>query len=746
MRYLIWIFICLFSCSAVFAAESPFPEKRLIIIDLWNYDNHVVGDDAVLSPLQKMGQDQIDFLSGLLHIPSDHIFLIQSRDKTDILNDIRIRSELTDLIEGLNNTTDVFIYYSGHGHYIYQDGQPVRCLLSEATTLGNDGEYNHYLTEHDFFDIINRTRSQNQQANILLFLDACYQTSKVTKSGDILWPESSSRAKQVKTWESAADMVFSAGSGKVVSDKSLFNLLYQKRNDLLRNNLTVSDLALLFPDRVEYKQRIADHILRTNQGYLSVKQPPGFNFFRIDGREVPGYFEGRLQAGSYLLEFEKFDFYSLKYQKKLTVLPEQNYHLRLADFEPVTASLAFVPNSADGGSPGSCIDVALGGESRLARYDNSTHSYMLTGLFPGNYGDIIYNNKKIKDNLVISSGQQLQIPFDLERAYSAPLEGLDLAEKFVPVEYNFNKLSGIRPDRFYFNDMFAMDGSKIIKFRGSRPLWQANVSSDILDLYQSDGKIFCVISGKLYIIDKTQGTIEHVLPIALLPYQTPVGNSNSIVAVANNGLLEITDEGKINAIFRGPGVRQVLGLGQQRYLIIRNRGLTDELISFDDRKKEILARASISGDVNYAYSDRGKIFLATTDGIGVRNIKLEKLSENHFFRDINFFRVPLLWNGSLNIFQNDQWFRINNENRLQAEAGPIPQVLCNSFAQVDNYVFYLRAYRDKTIIYMVDLARQNFSDKELHHLYTGMRKAGERLVLYNDHIAHLYNINKRNFR
>ena len=189
-NYFIYPFVILLLFSNLFSQTSQkFPKKILVIVDSWNYENPLVGDDAILTSLSKLSFGEIEFLQNFLHIEKDNFLLIRSKSKEDVIGASTILNRISDFLSmrvSPKEKVSLFFYYSGHGTTVTtSSGRKIRCLLPE-NTLFKKGEFINYFSEEQFYDFSLNMRHKFRGLKIFLFLDACYQLKTKFKAGEIL--------------------------------------------------------------------------------------------------------------------------------------------------------------------------------------------------------------------------------------------------------------------------------------------------------------------------------------------------------------------------------------------------------------------------------------------------------------------------------------------------------------------------------------------------------------------------------
>ena len=739
---IITTFVTLISC--LIAANGPFPEKYLFIINLWNYENDRVGEFGNLESLNPFPFSDKKFLENLFQVPSENCTLLEARNRDEVIDKYWIEAELKKFFDKIEpGKADVFIYYSGHGYEIeVQRNKKVRCLFPENTQL-IEGRYQNYFSEEEFYDIIQQIKREKPEIKLFLFLDACYQKLNVDKGPGsyLIWNPRS--IEEIKTWERSSDFLMVAGYDIVLEKNSLFQLLNSSEKTLLKSeNLKVADIKNIFKNKITINSEMENYPIRSSEGYLEIEMPAGFNTVTIGSAQYPLKFADRIDIGKHHIQVRKEEAFRILYSKDIMINPQKNYYLHIDDFEYQPGIIEFIPQTDAKITPGSKIEVIIDREKILIDYMTEAHTFSLQ-LKPGSYRSILYENSILKKDLLISSNDRIPIPFTYKEGVIVPVDITVAQEDRFTLSEGMNMIKSVESDPYDFMTAYILTRNKISKIDKNGLIWNHFNTFTATNFFQNNDYLFLSDQYSLLAIDKESGILYKKLDIHLYPYQTPVVKADYILVAAEGGIKKITNNLDIVSFINCNSVHQIYESDNNKYILLEHDGLQDKVTMYNKIDGSKLERR-FAGQVNHLIKQDDRLFFITTEGIHVMNSQLQRIEPDTQFENVNLYFKPLVWNNTINIFQNERWFSINDRSGIESRIKTIPKsALFNNFAQVDNFAFYLSTFKDQTILNIIDIAKNETTYILLNMDYKALSKIRDYLILYNDSRVDFYPLLKK---
>lgn len=723
----------------------PFPEKLLIIIDLWNYENPVIGNKSVLTTLKHLTNDEILFLKEFLHVKDDNFLLIRSKSKDEVISKeeilYKIEGFLKKKIDRESKHLKLNIYYSGHGASISDpNGNKIRCLLTEESYFDeNTGNFKNYISEREFYDLFLNLRNMVEDLNIYLYLDACYQTKKKFKSGDIIgWNPFSEQSTLNKTWEDAADFVFAAGFGKVPQEKSLIKKLIKHQNELFVSKLTAKDLARIFPKLIYYNTNIENKLIRSNDGYVSIEFLPDF-LLEIDDMPAKTGFKGRIKAGKHIFKLQKMGIFTSKYIAEVDIMPEANTTILFKDFKPISGKLVFVPNNPDQ-IEDNAIALTISDQEVFAKFNSTTKKFEVNKIMPGEYGNIYYDGNIIWKHLIISSGDLIEIPFTYNSGYNLKIN-LTLSNEVIKRELNKEKINKLIKDTYDANTYYCLTNKYLYKFILNEISWKYTYENNPLNIIQTDMQLFIVYENYFEVIKKSTGELVKKYNIPILPFQTPSHSRNSYILISTEGILSIHDDfqSSYNYLSFIKNIKALYSLIENMIILIQDDGYNDKILILNIGLNKIVKQVKVTGKINSILAFKTNFLVNTSDGIYVFDKSLNRLNKNRILANLNVYYSPVKWEETIHVIDKDKcyFFKLKNENN-EFKWFRVPRIVFSNYIQFQNYICYLSPFNSSTIVTAVDIAEHTFDTFMLENKYDGVIGLSEFLVLYNDSEIHMY--------
>lgn len=413
------------------------PERRMLIIDNWNYSEDVLGKLTE----SRFTTEKVHNLERIFNAPVT-VFAQGGPNYTIAKQDVL--TKISSFLDSFDEREEsiAYIYIHAHGGKYGPSGEEQACLYSEAARLEKDGSFtvSETILEEEIAGAVQSAKNDNARLKVFLFVDACSQAKNETKQTmsdrQFRWADVSRQQakKQKMTYRDVADMTMFAGLGSVREEDNIYAQLIERYNSShLKQRLSVDHFKKAArSDFVYYGSHIADAVIRETQALVQFDEfTPGAV---VEQSSLPVFLHqpNVIPAASYsfTIREDRGDYFEDYYLKR-SLQPGLNYLFTPDSCQQLKGSLLlkFPGNTAF--EQGAMLNFTVNGDKYSAAWSAEMGGFV-SQLLPGQYGMLNYKEQVVARQFTISSNTTTS--FTLQE----PVKARDI---YIPtaVELNFLK-------------------------------------------------------------------------------------------------------------------------------------------------------------------------------------------------------------------------------------------------------------------------------------------------------------------
>lgn len=564
------IFLALICVGTIQAGLDRLPERRILIIDNWNYSEDVLGKLAE----SRFTEDKVHNLEKIFNAPVS-VFAQGGPNytigKTDVLTKIGA------FLDGFDDREEsiAYIYLHAHGGKYGPTGEEQACLYSEASRLEKDGSFTpgETILEEDIARIIENGKNTNSRLRVFLFVDACSQAKteqkKTMSDRQFRWSAVAKQTAEKRrlTYRDVTDLVMFAGLGSVKEEDNIYSQLMDRyQSGHLKQRLSVGDFKRASKsDFVYFGTQTNDAIFRETQSVIefddfsagATVQQSTLPLFLHQPNVIPA------ATYSFTIREERGAYYEDFFLRR-PLEPGFNYLFTPDSCQQMKGSLLLKFPDQTGFQEGAMLTFTLDGDKYNAAYTVSEGGFVCK-LLPGEYGSLNYKDQIVTQHFSISSNATQS--FELK----IPVKQKDI---YIPTAVDLNFLKKSQYDyitRLFFpnqvivdNDGFLFNERHVQYFAGS-----------------SEGNFFTTLKyakGRLYGLESRWISISGDDSLTVIAFPEEIKdfiifeNGDGLALSTENNLFEFTHAGRVTLTdlkIEG-SARQIMRVGDIVFIVVRD--------------------------------------------------------------------------------------------------------------------------------------------------------------------------------
>ncbi|MCF7802038.1 MAG: hypothetical protein K9N34_08460, partial [Candidatus Marinimicrobia bacterium] len=394
--------------GTLYGGTDRLPERRMLIIDNWNYSEDVLGKLTE----SRFTAEKVHYLERMFNAP---VTVFAQGGPNYTIGKQDVLTKINSFLDSFDDREEslAYIYLHAHGGKYGPTGEEQACLYSEAARLEKDGSFTagETILEEEIAGVIQSAKNDNARLKVFLFVDACSQAKNETKQTmsdrQFRWADVSRQQakKQKMTYRDVADMTMFAGLGSVREEDNIYSQLIERyKTSHLKQRLSVEDFKRAArSDFVYYGTHTADLIIRETQALVQFEEFTPGAVVKESSLPVFLHQPNVIPAASYsfTIREERGDYFEDYYLKR-TLEPGLNYLFTPDSCQQLKGSLLlkFPGNTAF--EQGAMLNFTVDGDKYSAAWSTEMGGFVCR-LLPGQYGMLNYKDQVVAQHFTISS-------------------------------------------------------------------------------------------------------------------------------------------------------------------------------------------------------------------------------------------------------------------------------------------------------------------------------------------------------